>query len=259
MKFGFATNFSNTEGKIDYQLLCNIKTAGFDFWEPPVCQIALLTKDQIDELEKFLNSMNLAAFGGCSLFPASLNIFTDKPERFKTYLHNVFLRLVRLGSRQVGFGSPNSRILPEGTSYESGFHRTIDFLHTLVLPILEEYGIKLLIEPLSIRSCNFINTLDEGYRLMQALGTQNIGLMADTIHMIESGDGPDKLLSKLSNINHIHISERNRILPENEYSPACADLISVITRSNYDETISFETKNGNIKAALDLLKKQYVS
>jgi sugar phosphate isomerase/epimerase len=254
MKFGFATNFSTAPDSVDYQMLSNIKDAGYDYWEPSVSKIAQLPEIEIGKLAEYLHNIGLPAATGCALFPGTLNIFTDGFHSVEAYLCGVFPRLVRLGCRQVGFGSPKSRALPAGMSYQAGFDIVSYLLHELVLPLLEEYDMKLMIEPLGPAECNFINKLDEGYALMLTAKSPRVGLLADTMHIIGSGDTPGDFLYHLSHIGHIHISEKDRLLPDVGYSPDCDALISAVKKSVYNGTISFETKAGDLKGALALLK-----
>ena len=254
MKFGFATHFSTAPNEIDYQMLSDVKAAGYDYWEPSVSKIAQLPEIEINKLAEYLQNIGLPSPTGCALFPGTLNISKDSFNTVEAYLRGVFPRLIRIGCSQVGFGSPKSRALPEGMSYPIGFESVSSLLRECILPLLEEYDMKLLIEPLGPAECNFINKLDEAYALMLAVDSPRVGLLADTMHIMGSGDTPDDFLRHLPHISHIHISESERLLPDAGYSPDCDTLISVVKKSGYNGTISFETKTGDLNVALILLK-----
>lgn len=256
MRFGFATPFAATSETIDYALLHEIKAADYDYWEPPGDQLSRLTDEEFIRLETFIRELKLDVFGCCAAFPPTLQVFTSSFAAFTDYLHGLLARLRRLGCPAIGFGSPKSRFKPAGMTDAQAQLYFQRMLEQVFLPLLDRYDLILLIEPLRPDSCNFLNSLDEGWETVRLAGSPRIGLLADTLHMAASGDTPEILMRHLDHVSHIHVSEADRVLPEHGYSDHCGALLQAVKASGYDKTISFETKGGDIAAALRRLKQQ---
>ena len=77
--------------------------------------------------------------------------------------------------------------------------------------------------------------------------------------MMANDDNPDDVVNFKDSLKHVHISELERILPEESYSNFVQTVINNLVSVGYEGTISFETKNGegleSMKKALALLKK----
>ena len=62
-------------------------------------------------------------------------------------------------------------------------------------------------------------------------------------------------------MRHVHICERDRILPEHGYSEYLQHCLNVLKKHHYDLTITFEAKGGegpeSLAKALALLKKEF--
>jgi hypothetical protein len=59
----------------------------------------------------------------------------------------------------------------------------------------------------------------------------------------------------------VHLCETDRILPEDGYSDYLGRCLDILSECGYDDTISFESKDGvhpdGIKKALTLLKQKF--
>lgn len=74
-----------------------------------------------------------------------------------------------------------------------------------------QYGVPLLYEPLNRYETNMANTLDVGGRLLAALSTRNVRLLADLFHMnIEEADMPAAIRATGERIGHVHFVDSNR-------------------------------------------------
>jgi sugar phosphate isomerase/epimerase len=73
---------------------------------------------------------------------------------------------------------------------------------------------RIVIEPLNRYESSYINTLSEAYSLIERLGLENTGILADTFHMnIEESDPCASLKSVSDRLWHIHIADSNRWPP----------------------------------------------
>jgi sugar phosphate isomerase/epimerase len=83
----------------------------------------------------------------------------------------------------------------------------------------EKQGVYLWIEPLNRYETNLINRIEEGIRLIEEVGSKNLGLLPDTFHMnIEERSIEDSLRKSIPYFRHVHIADSNR------WAPGCGHL-----------------------------------
>lgn len=79
------------------------------------------------------------------------------------------------------------------------------------LEYAEKKNVVLLIEPINRYEINLINTLQEGIRLIEELGMDNLKLLPDTFHMnIEEKSIEESLIEAKQYIGYIHFADSNR-------------------------------------------------
>lgn len=262
MKYGFCKEFSTPcKTEVDYELIRKIKEAGFDFVEMRAMLVESLSDEEFEKLANFLEEIDLGCNCSCALFPRTIRV-TGKEvdeELIKAYLEKTFTRLKRLGAKKVVFGSAPARALDEETTEDMGYEQMAKICRELIVPACEKYDITVVIEPLRAAACNFIHTLSEGMRVVNAVNHPKIQLLADTIHMNSNNDNPEDVIKYKDSLKHVHIAELERMLPEDSYSDFAKAVIDNLVKIGYEGTISFETKNGegveSMKKALALLKK----
>lgn len=246
--------------EVDYELIRLIKEAGFDFVEMRAMLVASLSDEDFEKLCGTLSELDLGCECSCALFPKTLRV-TGSTVDYKAvadYLELAFSRLKRLGAKKVVFGSAPARALDEETTQDMGYEQISKLCREVVVPAAEKYDITVVIEPLRASACNFINTLSDGMRVVEAVGHPRIALLADTIHMMSNNDDPDDVVRFRDSLKHVHIAELERMLPEDGYSEFVKKVIGNLVNIGYEGTISFETNNGeglsSMKKALSLLK-----
>jgi sugar phosphate isomerase/epimerase len=182
-------------------------------------------------------------------------------EEIAAYLEKTFARLKRLGAKKVVFGSAPARALDENTTEEMGYAQMAELCREVIVPACEKYDVTVVIEPLRASACNFIHTLADVARVVEAVGSPYVRLLGDTIHMNSNSDNPEDVVKYRDILHHFHIAELGRVLPEEEYSDYTRTVIERLRGIGYDGTISFETKNGeglaSMKRALALLKSNF--
>ena len=78
----------------------------------------------------------------------------------------------------------------------------------------EKIGARILIEPLNRYESTIVNTLKEAVKLRNELGSERIGVMADTFHMnIEERSIYDSIVEADGYLEHMHIADSNRLAP----------------------------------------------
>ena len=264
MRYGFCTDTATlTRGEVEYSLVRRIKEAGFDFVEFPLMMIDTLPDAAFERLLAELRSLKLDCDCACNYFPGSIKVVgpaADK-EAINAYLEHSMERARRMGTKKIVFGSCPSRNLPEGVSEEDGYRQLLDVINTCIIPACERFGIYVVIEPIRRQSANFIVTLKDGQKLVNLADAPEIMLLADLMHMNCNEEDPADLRAVFPSLCHVHLCERDRVLPEESYSPYLADCLKILVESGYDGTISFESKDAvspdGLKKALNLLKSTF--
>ncbi len=261
MKYGFCKEFSTPlKTEVDYDLIRMIKEAGFDFVEMRAMLVASLTDEEFETLASLLEELELGCDCSCALFPRTVRVTGSEvnEDEVAAYLEKTFARLARLGAKKVVFGSAPARALDENTTEDMGYAQMAELCRKVIVPACEKYDITVVIEPLRASACNFIHTLAEGMRVVEAVNHPRIQLLGDTIHMMSNEDNVEDIKKYAASLKHFHIAELERLLPEDGYSDYVQTALGNLKEIGYDGTISFETKNGSglksMKKALTLLK-----
>ncbi|HSV31142.1 MAG TPA: 5-keto-L-gluconate epimerase [Atribacteraceae bacterium] len=80
--------------------------------------------------------------------------------------------------------------------------------------IAGKLNVSLVLEPLNRYETNFLNTLEEAAICIEALGVNNLGILADTFHMnIEEVNMAASLERHGCLVSHVHIADSNRRAP----------------------------------------------
>lgn len=261
MEYGFCTEFATILPEtIDYALVEKIKAAGFDFVEYPLMLLDTLTKEQFTHLVYSMQEMDLKCTCCCKLFPKQIRVVGLDIDRQQIiqYLNHSFERAHQLGSQKIIFGSAPSRNLPEGYSRKRAYTQLQELIQEALIPLCQQYDMTLIIEPIRSNACNFINSLPEGMVLVEQVASSRVKLLADSLHMLMDSEDPAHVSQYIDSLEHVHIAEASRILPENGYSPEVEQILQHLRQNGYNKTISFESKAGtdsdSIQKALTLLK-----
>ncbi len=78
----------------------------------------------------------------------------------------------------------------------------------------DQHGVTIILEPVNRYEINFINSLDEGTRIISELQGGNVGLMPDLFHMnIEEDRIGKSIIRNAKHIKYIHFADSNRLAP----------------------------------------------
>ena len=236
MRFGFCAGPEHLE---------TLQAAGYDYTEWAVAP-ALAPEKPEDEIMSPL----IAAVARCKLTPETFNVFLpgdlrvvgdviDKP-RQERYLQSAFDRVSRLGGSLVVFGSGRSRHLAEGFSRDIATEQVIDFLRRAV-PIAETHAVKIAIEPLSVRECNFINSVAEAVEIAKAVASPAVGVLSDLYHVTDQNQPYSETEEAGALLTHVHVAgAEGRRIPNREDISFLADYFAVLKAAGYSGRISIE-------------------
>lgn len=243
MRYGYVTGFAtHIKDKVDYSLLRDIKTSGFDFVEFPLVLLQNLPDEEFERLCHELKIIGLDADACCNMFPSYLRLTGPQRdiEAAQLYLNSAFGRLSVLGTKKIIFGSSGARNLPEGTDKETGYQQIAALVTEIVLPLLVQYNLTLCMEPIGHYEANFINTLDEGIIIVNMVNHPRVRLLADSVHMLYENEDSKHLDMYSKYLEHIHITENDRILPKEPVTPQLDEILKMIRKIAYNKTLSFE-------------------
>lgn len=260
MRFGYCTGFAaGMTGPIDYKTLEMIEQAGYDYVEFPLMQLTDLPQEEFDQLKAYLSGTSLACDACCNMFPARVRLLGEEASDavIDEYLAVAFPRMAQLGTKTIVLGSSGARRLPEGMSKEEGVAALSKVITDKVIPLLEQYDITLVMEPIGSYEANFINTLPDGMDVVNAVNHPRVQLLADSVHLLYENESPEHITQYAANLRHIHLCENERALPAASISQELAAILSAIRESGYDLCASFEPMPHSVeemKAALDQIK-----
>lgn len=255
-KIGFCTGFATTPlWQIDDLLIKKIAIAKYDYIEFPLMSIVKLNDKKYRKLLTLLKEIQIETPVMCNLFPSSIIFFNGFRDYdiLSNYLNFAFQRCKDLKTKIVIFGSGKAR--SKGSlSLREANKQFDEIINKIVLTQCQKYDIKILLEPLSYSECDFINTVSEASKIVNRINSPYLGLMCDLSHMYNNKESLKSFESNLRYIEHIHISNKQRTLPEVKFDTYIEKALNILKRKRYDKRISFESNDGNVIQALYLIK-----
>lgn len=114
-----------------------------------------------------------------------------------------------LGGSLMVFGSPAARKIPAGTSWEQALGNAADTLRQCV-HVLEQRGVRLLIEPLAPTETDFLQSVAEADELRQLVDHPNVALHLDVKAMsAEKTSIPELIRAYAKHTGHVHANDPN--------------------------------------------------
>jgi sugar phosphate isomerase/epimerase len=161
-----------------------------------------------------------------------------------------------LGGHLMVLGSPQQRNIEEGMSLEQARENAIEVLQA-AMPRLEERGVDLLLEPLTTKETNFMNTCAEAATLIAAVDSPHLALHQDVKAMLGEGTPLPELIHRFAQMTrHFHANDANL------QGPGMGDIDFVpifqsLKETGYDGWVSvevFDYSPGAEKIARDSLQ-----
>jgi D-psicose/D-tagatose/L-ribulose 3-epimerase len=110
-----------------------------------------------------------------------------------------------------------------------------------------ERSIKLALEPLNRFETDLVNTVDQGLRLIEDVGADNVGLLLDTFHMnIEEKDVPAAIRRSMGRIVEFHACSNDRGTPGEDHLP-WLEIAAALRAARYDGPVVIEAFTPEIR------------
>ena len=211
------TEVCSTARKLGYQ---GIEIAPFTL-APSVDEI---TAEQRKETRNTIEDAGLQTVGLHWLFagPSGLHMTTTDNRiwgRTRDYLSCLLDLCSDLGGKVLVLGSPKQRSIVEGQTKEGAWQRAVELLSS-VLDKAGDLGLTICLEPLSPVETDFINTVDEGMKMVRQIDHPSLRIHLDIKAMCsEQTPVPDIIRSvSADDIGHFHVNDANL------YGPGMGDV-----------------------------------
>lgn len=167
------------------------------------------------------------------LTPAGLHVsHPDQAVRARTrdYLCHLADFCADLGGSTMVFGSPKQRGASAGATREEAWQWAVETFRG-VLPVLAARGVTLALEPLGPAETDFVNTADEGRRLVEEIAHPSFRLILDCKAMTTEGKPlPDIIRAQRDILAHVHVNDPELRAPgmgDMDFGPILAALADV--------------------------------
>lgn len=215
---------------------------GFDYYEPSVGALSLLSDQAFSDVRKQVDSSRIRC-ETCNNFILKLKVVgTDVDvSALKAYMVRMMDRCRQLGTEIIVWGSQDSRNVPEGYSRETAWKQIKEFLF-YAGDIAASKNMVIAIEPLRHPDSNIINSGAEAFRLVHEVNHPHIKMMIDFYHMRSEKEDPKILLDAASEIVHIHFANpEGRRWPKSAgEDPEYGRFFSYLKQIRYQQGISIE-------------------
>lgn len=189
------------------------------------------------------NALQLSAIAtGQSFYSDGWSPTSDDPE-VRRRLDERMERIIELASpwkAMVVIGGVRGTLTGPEDEHADQYQRAVDAVRRYA-----EYGRKLdvsmVVEPINRYETNYINTIHDALRFIDAVDLDNLGILADTFHMnIEEVDLAEALRSAGGRIQHVQFTDSNRLAAGRGHIDFRA-LAAVLRDSGYRGYLSTET------------------
>jgi len=205
-------------------------------------------KAKIDEIKSLVRATGLMPLFSF-VFPPELDFRSSDPEvrkRAVEHMQNGIRGVASVGGQKMGGAlySPwptmydnmmlNSELRKERQGYVKECLKA-------VMPVAEEYGVTVSIEPLTRYENYIINTAAEGVEFCKDINSPSCRVLLDMFHMnIEEDSIENAIIGAAGYIGHFHAAEPDRNLPHAGGRNDWKAIGNWLKRAGYDGTVTME-------------------
>lgn len=226
-----------------------VQDAGYDYIELPVGVVKPESPDSdFEAVRDQVLSYDIVSEAWNCLLPADLKVTGSEVDRYRIerYLRTAFERIEKLKGEIVVFGSGGARTVPDGFSKEEARDQIIEFV-TLAGQIAGTHGLTIAVEPLNIKETNIINSVAEGYQLVQTADHPFVKLLADLYHIEEENEPMDHIIEAGNELVHTHTADTGRYYPGSG-SYQNREFMEALRSVGYNDRMSVECRWNDFKS-----------
>ena len=193
--------------------------------------------------------------------PASHPIVGDEADQAQltSYVTTTMQRAKAAGVGIIVFGSGGARRIPEGFDRAHAWEQ-LRWFCGMVAPIAHAHDVIVVVDPLNLKECNVLNTVEECARLVEEADHPGIRLLADAYHMKQDNDDMTSIVTHGHLLAHAHLATiPNRRAPGAE-DCSFDDFFSALQQAGYCGGVSIEAANiadhvDDLPRALDVMRR----
>jgi len=177
------------------------------------------------------------------------------------YLKEYIRIAEKLDASVLVYGAPRSRMVGN-KKYADCYAIAVEIFREVGREA-ERFGRYFCIEPLGARECDFIQNADEGFQLVEDVGSPNFGLHLDAKAMIDAQEDINSVVKKYGKvIKHFHVGDPD-ISPPGYTGFDHSKIGRPLFESGYDGFVSIEMRRGfgeskeTIKKAVRYVRDNY--
>ena len=161
-------------------------------------------------------------------------------EKTRDYFRQLIVLCHDLSGRVLVIGSPKQRNLIDGQTHDGAWHRAVE-LFTSVLDEAEAAGVTLCLEPLSTAETDFINSVEEGMKMVRRIEHPCFKIHLDVKAMFAEGRPVAEIIRSVraDDVGHFHVNDPNLYGPGMgalDYAP----ILAAIDEIGWDRWLSVE-------------------
>jgi sugar phosphate isomerase/epimerase len=204
----------------------------------------LVTPEQRESVKQLIADLGMEVVGLHWLLAKTEGYYLTTPDaevrrRTGDYLAELTKLCADLGGNLMVLGSPVQRNLLPGVTHEQAMELAADTIRRAV-PVMEERGITLALEPLGPKEGNFLNTAALGIELAQMIDSPNVKLHLDIKAMsTEAIPIPDVIRQSAPWVAHFHANDPNLLGP-GMGEVDCAPIFAALREIGYNGWVSVE-------------------
>lgn len=237
---------------------------GYDYFEIAGKELYQMPDEGYEDLKTMVQSSHIKCCGCNAYCPPQIKIAGPgvDQKKIRLYAEKVIGRAAGLGGKNMGIGSPMSRMLPQDYRYGQAVNELKCFLK-MTAEVAVKYGGGVLLEALNPSECNFITSNEEAFEIVEAEQEWSIGIVYDVYHAYMSKEKPEIFNKIFPYVHHIHvcgIAEADRKFLAEDDIDKIRPYMNVVKNSGYEGIISVETGYEFFepaREALQLLKGEW--
>ncbi len=239
-----------------------VKEAGFDYIELPLCSIAAETDEAFEKILAQLKAENLSCLASNMFLPKTVRVTGNDVnlETAAVYCEKALSRAQKLGNRVVVLGSCGARNVPGGFPMEKAWKQFEEFGH-MAGEIAARFDVVIVLEPINSTETNLMKTVIEGVALARKINHPNVKALADYFHMQVEKESTGSILAAGDDLYHTHTAALvGRSLPLEYDQKSQMHFIRALKQIGYRGELSIEPADyrqplSEMKQSLNLLRE----
>lgn len=182
--------------------------AGCDYVEMGFAQVAALSDEEYSDLLAKVRASDVPVEAMNGFLPGTMRLTGPEADHDAPlpFIEKGFARAKELGVKVVVFGSGGARQVPEGFPMEEAQKQMAAFAR-VAAGYAHAAGIRLAIEPLGWKECNFIHTVKEALEIRRMAGDpEGLYVLGDLYHMHMNDEDFLGIMEADDALAHCHIA-----------------------------------------------------